>query len=464
MTTRSLTLDFRQEAPLVSETPAVTASRLKAPPAETRGIGTSDLSADLGELIPRAEAVRPNVLVRAAFYLSLFAIPFGHLYVPGTGGRVGVTRLVQLLILCGILSQPRACLRFVPTALFWFLGYIGLRMGLGFWLTPDQAGTWWPSSVEFVELLPWAWVMFNVLQFPETRGGGLWALGLGCALCALFHIAGIGVAAVENGLDNRSSVFGLNANEVGADYAIAMIALLGLWMLQPRTWSQRLLPFPLMALVGIAMAKTGSRGAVLILMMGVFVLFCWGKTFGSLSRRLAALLALGAVLAVILWRIPTVMDRFGEINPQNIGHHNPRARMLPVLWKMFLQSPLYGSGPDNYEWKLTREAMPYLINQRKLIVAHNLVLQQMVETGIIGLLVFSIGLAKALASAWRARLKSCGPLPLALLLPLAIAAATVTHPDHYLIFWVAIAYALAGAGWRDETPPASNLAAPVAAN
>lgn len=390
------------------------------------------------------ESLRPNFLVRWAFYLSVFTIPFANLYLPGTGGKVGVLRIVQLLMLGGVISQPRVCLRWVPTALFWFLGYIAVRIAWGWWLTPDLAGSWWPESREFIAFLPWLWVMFNVLQFPDARRGGLWALGLGCSLCALCHIAGIGVAAVQNGLDNRSSVFGVNANELGATYATAVIALLGLWMLQPRTWSQRLLPFPLIAIIGVAMAKTGSRTAMLILITGVLVLLLFGEAFGSKTRRVASLVLLGAVVGVILWQIPTVMQRFEEINPQNIGQRNPRARMAPVLWEMFLRSPVYGLGPDSYQWELTRRAMPYLINQRRLIVSHNLALKLLVETGIIGFLVFAGGLKAALAAAWRARLKPCGPLPLALLLPLVIGGATVTHPDHYLTFWVAIAYALAG--------------------
>jgi hypothetical protein len=406
---------------------------------------TESAAAGSGDEARVTETLHPNFLVRWAFYLSVFTIPFSHLYLPGTGGRIGVLRVIQLLLLGGVLSQPRVCLRFVPTALFWFFGYILMRIVWGLWLTPEMAGSWWPSSREFLEFLPWVWVMFNVLQFPDTHRGGLWALGLGCSLCALFHVAGIGVVAVDNGLDNRSSVFGVNANELGATYAAAITALFGLWLRPLPTWGERLLPFPLIILIGVAMAKTGSRGAIIILAMGIFVLLFFGKTFVSKWRRLACLVLLGAVVAMIVWQIPTVMERFREINPQNIGQHNPRARMAPVLWKMFLQSPLYGSGPDGYEWKLTREAMPYLLNQHTLIAAHNLVLQLLVETGIIGFLLFASGLTAPLAAAWRGRLKSCGPLPLALLLPLVIAGATVTHPSHYMVFWVAIAYSLAGA-------------------
>jgi O-antigen ligase len=119
--------------------------------------------------------------------------------------------------------------------------------------------------------------------------------------------------------------------------------------------------------------------------------------------------------------------------------------MAPVLWEMFSRSPIFGLGPDRYTFELTRRAMPYLIKQQRTIVAHNLPLLLLVETGVIGFLVFSFGLKSALAAAWKARHRSCGPLPLALLLPLVIAGATVCDPSHHLVFWVAIAYALAGA-------------------
>lgn len=404
-------------------------------------------TAEAASLKPEARpvaALAPNALVRWAFYLSVFAIPFSQMYLPGTGEHIGVFRLVQTLILCGILSQPRVCLRLVPTALFWFLAYCALRILLGWWLTPERAAAWWPNSLEFLEFLPWLWVMFNVLQFPGARRGGLWALGLGGSLCALFHVAGIGVTVVADGLGNRSTVFGLNANGLASAYATAMIALLGLWMLRPRTLSQRVLPFPLLALIGIGLAKTGSRAAILTLVIGVLVLLLLGKALSSKLNRAAALGTLAVMVGLTLWKIPTVLERFDEINPHNVGLHNPRARMAPVLWEMFLRSPIYGLGPDDYEFELTRRAMPYLIKQEKLIVAHNLLLLLLVETGLIGFTLFSAGLVMSLAAAWRARLKPCGSLPLALLLPFVIGGATVCDPSHHLAFWVAVAYALAG--------------------
>src|SRR5689334_15540164 len=130
--------------------------------------------------IHKAEALRPNLAVRSAFYLSIVAIPFLHLYVPGTGERLGVERVIQGLMLLALFSRPKVCLRWVPVSLLWFLAYCGMRIIWGLWQAPEYSQLWWPSSLSLLQyLLPWAWVMFNVMRHPGFGVGGLWALVIG---------------------------------------------------------------------------------------------------------------------------------------------------------------------------------------------------------------------------------------------------------------------------------------------
>lgn len=394
-----------------------------------------------------ASQVAPNALARWAFYLSAFSIPFARVYLPGTGERVGVIRVVQLLLLCAVVSQPRLCLRLFPVALGWFAVYCVVRIASGLWLSPGLWASWWPSTFEWLQFwIPWVWIMFNLLQFPQVRRGGLWALVWGCSLCAALHILGIGVTGVDNSVEEvRTTVFGENANVVGATYAAAVITMIGLAMANDLKASRRLLLLPLSALVGIGMAKTGSRTALLLVAIGVLVLLCQAESFASKAKRYATLMLIGALLGGVIWQVPTVMQRFQELDAHNLGRLNPRARMAPVLWEMFLRSPIYGSGPDQYQFELTRRAMPYLIREQKTIAAHNLVLLLLVETGIVGFLIFGAGLGKALVAAWRAHLRSGGLLALALFLPFVISGMIVSNPTADHVFWFAMAYALAGA-------------------
>ncbi len=389
----------------------------------------------------------PNLPVRWAFYLSAFSIPFMCVYLPGTGERVGVLRLVQVLLLGAVVSQPRICLRLVPAALAWFAAYCVVRSFSGLWLAPELSGSWWPTTLEWVQFsLPWVWIMFNLLQYPAIRRAGLWSFVLGCSLCALFHLLGVGVSAVDNSVDEvRTTVFGENANVVGATYALGIITLTGLAMFKDLKPSRRLLLVPLIALVGMALAKTGSRTALVLVALGILVLLFQAESFSPRLTRYAALALIAGVLVIIVQQEPTVMERFRDLDPHNIRQHNPRARMAPVLWEMFLRSPIYGSGPDQYEFELTRRAMPYLVRDQRTIAAHNLVLLLLVETGVIGLFIFFMGMCRALASAWRARLGAGGLLPLALILPLFIAGIVLSNPTSNHVFWFAVAYALAGA-------------------
>src|SRR4030095_15760211 len=150
---------------------------------------------------------RPNLLVQLAFYFSLAAIPFLRLYVPGTGDRLGIQRLAQLLMLAAVFSRPRVCLRFVPFSLLWFFAYCVLRILSGLWQAPEYSKLWWPSSFELLQFyLPLAWLIFHVLHYPKFGRGGLWAFVIGVSLCASLHMAGIGVLEVDQGIDGRSTI------------------------------------------------------------------------------------------------------------------------------------------------------------------------------------------------------------------------------------------------------------------
>lgn len=388
------------------------------------------------------ELLRPGLIVQWAFCLSVFSIPFVRLYLPGTGERLGVTRAIQGLIICAVLAQPRVCIRFVPIAAFWFLAYCILQVVAGLWLTPELRSVWWPRILSWLQFsLPWLWIMFNVLHFPGMGRRGLWALASGCSLCALLHIAGVGVVEVDGGIEGRSSIFGENANVMGATYAIAVIAMVGLAMSKELKLSRRLVLLSLMAVVAIGLAKTGSRGSALMLLIGVGILVFQGKSFGSRTKRFGALLLIGAVLGGIVWQIPTVMKRFER---SGLDRQENRVRMMPVLADIFSRSPLYGSGPAGYESELLWRAMPHRVQYQLTTNAHNLFWKLLVETGIIGLLLFAAGVKLSVVGAWKARLKSCGSLPLALILPQVIAGIAFMDPSHHLVFWLAVAYGLAG--------------------
>src|SRR6185503_2395135 len=134
------------------------------------------------------------------------------------------------------------------------------------------------------------------------------------------------VVEIGNGIEGRSTIFGENANVVGATYAVAGIAIIALGMFRDLKVGRRLLLLPLISVVAIGLAKTGSRGAVLILAMGILILSFQGRSFGSMPKRVGTLLLIGAVFVGIVWQIPTVMKRFEQLEGSNLGQKEGRVR------------------------------------------------------------------------------------------------------------------------------------------
>lgn len=393
-----------------------------------------------------ADVAAPNKFVRTVFCLSAFAVPFASVYVPGTGDRVGVVRILQGLVLICMIAQPAVCLRFWPAALSWFLGYCGVRIAWGFWMTPNLSSEWWPSTFDLLQFsLPWLLFLFNLLRFEGMARKGLWCFALGTSLCAAFHLAGIGVYELDLGLEGRTSVFRENANVVGTTYALGIIAIAGLLLTGQGKWWHRLFLLSLIPLNGLGLAMTGSRTAAFIAVFGILVLLLQRRSVLFTLRGVLVLLAITIILGAAVYTVPTVLKRFDLVRSGD-PRQEPRARMFPVLWEIYQRNPLLGSGPGDYSQELTQRAMPYLAKKHRTISSHNLMLLLLVETGLVGLLVFARGFGLALTSAWRAQRTEAGRLPLALLVPLAIAGIMSSDPHYQPAFWFAMAYGLAGRG------------------
>jgi O-antigen ligase len=407
-------------------------------------VTTSEAQHHRAKMARIAEAVRPNFLVYWAFFLSIFAIPFYEVYLPGTGERLGVKRVVQALILGAILTRPRVCVRWIPKAFVWFFVYCAYRLVAGIWLAPEHFRIWWPSTLDLLQyLLPWSWFLFNVLRYPKFGRIGLWAFAGGVSLCAILHIAGIGMSEVDNGAEGRSTMFGQNANEIGEIYALGFVILVALALFRNTRNSLRLV-IPLSAgVVAVALAKSGSRTGAMILALGVLLLLPQARAFVSRAKRYVIMLLVAVVFAAVMYQVPTVLKRFASMHSESVARDEARGRMAPVLYEIFLRGPIFGTGPDKYQYELTRRAMPYLTEKQQTISAHNMVLLLLVETGIVGLILFSVGWSRALLSAWRARSTANGWLPLALLLPVTLAGLTISSPIFEPFFWLAMAIALA---------------------
>jgi O-antigen ligase len=123
---------------------------------------------------------------------------------------------------------------------------------------------------------------------------------------------------------------------------------------------------------------------------------------------------------------------------------------------MFKESPIIGWGPDNNHYELSlREGNRYLMTRD----AHNIVLEVLTNTGLVGGFVFCMGLFLCGRAAWRARRSPEGVLPLALFAEVMMGNMSGNWMSSKMI-WVALAFAIASErriSWQLPAYPAARV-------
>jgi O-antigen ligase len=141
-----------------------------------------------------------------------------------------------------------------------------------------------------------------------------------------------------------------------------------------------------------AIILTGSRGALLSWMLFMVLACCFTQARLRAALHAVLVLALSAGVVLYLDRSGTLPSPniFGRIAEQQAGTASFDASRLRIWGQAFdqiLARPLFGSGPEGY----------WLSNccDRRVLQAHNFVLQFLMEFGVIGCALFVLLGAKA---------------------------------------------------------------------
>jgi O-antigen ligase len=121
-----------------------------------------------------------------------------------------------------------------------------------------------------------------------------------------------------------------------------------------------------------------------------------------------------------------------------------RETLFPVLVEMFSEKPLIGWGPINSHYELSLRELYVSEGEKTLFKrdSHNLMLETLTSTGILGTLVFWPGIVLCVLAGWRARTGTDGILPLAVLIALLVANMSGNYIGSKLI-WLFLALAVA---------------------
>jgi len=411
-------------------------------------------------------SVHPVIV--AALCLCLASFPFEF---PLRTFRWEVPTMTTSLFLFTTLFQPRACFfNYVPGSIWWLGAYLytsALALALNGWVSlPDTA----QEVLLFIQALLFFWTCANLLRHDHIARAALWSFVIACLVRAALPFVGVGRTGetVWTG-GERITAFGQNANWSAKILATSVVVLVGLIYVHPRAPRRLRWLAPLaIAGLGVAIVDTGSRGGLLALAVGLLA-FAFGpsstrSSWAMIRNGLIGVASIG-FLTFAAMRTEVMRNRFADT--AETGNMAGREVLFPTLWGMFLEHPWTGWGTVNNQFELATRIAERNRLQRD---SHNLILEVLTTTGVVGAIPFFIALALVARGAWRARLGPHGVAPAALL-AMHLVGAMSGNPISSKLFWLIGAYCLAAAvpivrqapaSARPPRPTRSTLPVPLA--
>jgi len=395
-----------------------------------------------------AAATPFHPLIRGALYLFVASLPFEY---PGRSIPLEVTTITGCVFLLTTLIQPVRCFGRTPAALWCFAAFLYF-----FWVSFAIGGGAYPnealkSFTAFLLLMLVFWAASNLLRDVRVSAGALLTLGIASAVLALLTVGG----AVRLDPDwvkdsGRVTLLGQNANRAGLILGSGALALVGLaYAREHPLFRPRFFVWPMLAVIGLAMLQGASRGSLLALVVGLWTFTVGGRTIvANLRNAVIALCAVG-LLAWAGWQLPLTRARFHRVEQLDLSG---REEILPAAVGMVLERPLSGWGPSQNKYELGYR-LPQQAHERR--DTHNLVLEVLTSTGLLGGVPFLLGVGLCIWGAWKSRRGADGILPFAM----AAAVLTANMSSNYIafkLFWLVLAYGSAAGSriaGRPDSPP-----------
>lgn len=389
---------------------------------------------------PRPDRIHPIIVVALCICLASFPFEF-----PERTFSLEVPTMTTSLFLFTTLFQPRLCyFTYIPGSIWWIGGFLyvaAVSLAVNGWVSRGDSGR---EVLLFIQAILLFWTCANLLRHDRIARAALWSFVIACTIRAALPFLGIGrtTETVWTGGD-RITAFGQNANWSAKMLATGVVVLIGLMYVHSRAprWA-RLPALAAIAGMGVAIVDTGSRGGLLALGLGVLA-FAFGPSAGRSAWATVRNAGLGVATVAFLTvaAMNTEVMRNRVTDTAETGTMAGREVLFPTLWGMFLERPWLGWGTVNNQYELANRIAERNRLQRD---SHNLILEVITTTGILGAIPFFTALALVARGAWRARLGPHGVTP-ASLLAMHLIGSMSGNPITSKLFWVVCAYCLAAA-------------------
>jgi O-antigen ligase len=326
----------------------------------------------------------------------------------------------------------------VPHAIIWFMGYVAVYALNGLFLPTVRLDDFLARLFTLVQVIIFLWIVSDILKDENMAKKALLAYSITSVILAfgfVFSLPGFDVIG-EVG-DTRASAIGVSANLLASITALAVVALLGLWLgVSHKGLTESVWMFGSMFVLALATVYTGSRGNVVMLMAGlsVYLVPYWKKRW-RMSNIIVAVIAM-AGLAYVAAKTPAFYERWQAYSEE--GNTSGRDKIYEAALDMISERPLLGWQPVEFWYELGFR----VYGSYSQLDAHHTYLHLFMEVGMIGAVPFLIGLWLCGKGAWKGRNRNLGLLPLALLVT-ALAGSMTSTWIYRKTFWFVLAVAVA---------------------
>jgi len=351
--------------------------------------------------------------IRWGTYLALFAplIVSAKFFFPFVGPKslyfMGLAEIIFAAWLLLIIYSPqyRPRLNILTAALIIFVAILILSTVFG----TDPSRSFWSKPERMTGLLMWfhLFAFFLVISsvFKKSEDWTkIFSVSIFAAilvsLVSLFPEAGILASSREGATIGNSSFMGV--------YLLFNI-FLAIWLLIKSSLPLKIYSAISLSIIVPALLLSGARAAILSFLGGLFLLFFLYLIFVPKRRYLNLLgkFLLAGSLVVFLVIVFFIFQPDNAIQ-QKFIEKATKARLVvwEKAWNGFQERPWLGWGPENFDFVFTKYFNPCMFlsecgGEIWFDRAHNIVLDTLVATGIIGFLAYLGIFAAAFYVLWR---------------------------------------------------------------
>jgi putative inorganic carbon (HCO3(-)) transporter len=363
-----------------------------------------------GEIVSEKEKleIRPVAICKGIILfgtgLSLFAPLFvsGQFFFPFVGPKslyfMGLVELIfaAWLILIILAPQYRPKLNILLIAIILFVAVLILSTLFG----ADISRSFWSKYERMTGLLMWFHLLAFFLVISSTfKKESDWFKIFGVSIFAAILVSLISLIVKAN----PSAAGMLAASRGGATIGnssfmgtyLLFNLFLALYLILKTTGGLRIYSGISLVIISLALFLSDARAAILSVLGGLVLLFLLWLIFYQKGSLKFAGISLLLIFAIGVLGLMYFSSQPGSFVYQKFVQMASKSRLVvwEIAWKGFLEKPWLGWGPENFELAFTkyfdpRLGLPEYGGEVWFDKAHNIVMDTLVATGIIGFLTY----------------------------------------------------------------------------